>query len=189
MLGWRWRGAPRTAAVGVQQIGSAERVIAVRVAEETNSELDTGGEEAFYRAFFPSLMRIGFCLTGSNEVAEDLVHDTFVRCAGRLATVRDPGPYLRAALVNACRSHHRRLALASRIHAVHRPRGAEALPVELVELRDVLLSLPLRQRSAVVLRYLVDLDDAEIAAVLHCRPATVRSLVHRGLARLRKDLS
>jgi DNA-directed RNA polymerase specialized sigma24 family protein len=40
-----------------------------------------------------------------------------------------------------------------------------------------------------VLRYLVDLDDAEIATTLRCRPATVRSLVHRGLARLRKELS
>jgi RNA polymerase sigma factor (sigma-70 family) len=46
--------------------------------------------------------------------------------------------------------------------------------------------LTVRQRAAVVLRYLCDLSDDEIAEALACQPATVRSLVHRGLARLRE---
>jgi DNA-directed RNA polymerase specialized sigma24 family protein len=37
-----------------------------------------------------------------------------------------------------------------------------------------------------VLRYFCDLGDADIAELLSCRPATVRSLVHRGLANLRE---
>jgi len=40
-----------------------------------------------------------------------------------------------------------------------------------------------------VLRFLVDLPDSEIAEILECRSATVRSLVHRGLRSLRKELS
>jgi RNA polymerase sigma factor (sigma-70 family) len=144
------------------------------------------GHEDLYAVHFASLMRIGFCLTGSNEVAEDLVQDTFLRCSGRLATVDDPGSYLRAALVNACRSHHRRTQMASRTDM---PAPANrSLPADLIELRDVLLRLPERQRAAIVLRYLVDLDDEQIAKTLGCRRATVRSLVHRGLAQLREDL-
>jgi DNA-directed RNA polymerase specialized sigma24 family protein len=46
-----------------------------------------------------------------------------------------------------------------------------------------------RQRTALVLRYYVDLPEDDIAAILHCRPATVRSLVQRGLDRLREELS
>ena len=56
----------------------------------------------------------------------------------------------------------------------------------LVELRDALAALPIRQRTAIVLRYLCDLDDVEIAAILKCRRATVRSHVKRGLAQLRE---
>ena len=57
------------------------------------------------------------------------------------------------------------------------------------ELWDVLDRLTQRQRTALVLRYYLDLPEEEIAAVLRCRPSTVRSLVLRGLARLREELS
>jgi RNA polymerase sigma factor (sigma-70 family) len=52
----------------------------------------------------------------------------------------------------------------------------------------VLRRLPDRQRQALVLRFYEDLPDAEIARLLGCRPATVRSLVHRGLAAVREVL-
>jgi DNA-directed RNA polymerase specialized sigma24 family protein len=50
----------------------------------------------------------------------------------------------------------------------------------------MLLALSSRQRSAVVLRYFSDSSDNEIAMVLGCRPATVRSLIRRGLSHLRE---
>ena len=51
-------------------------------------------------------MRLAFLMAGSNAVAEDLVHDVFVRVADRVESLADPGPYLRVAVVNACRRHH-----------------------------------------------------------------------------------
>ena len=138
--------------------------------------------EALYRAHYPQMMRVGFLLTGSNEAAEDVVHDVFVR-AQRHLPLEHPASYLRAAVVNACRDQHRRTVLARR----RAPSPAPAImPRELVELRDVLLRLPVRQRAAVVLRYFCDMADADIAQVLDCRPSTVRTLVHRGLAHLRE---
>jgi len=138
--------------------------------------------EALYRAHSPALIRLGFLLTGSNEAAEDLVHDVFLRARSRMP-LDHPASYLRAAVVNACRSHHRRAVVARR----HQPPPAPlVMPREVVEFRDLLLGLPLRQRAAVVLRYFCDLTDADIAELLACRPATVRSLVHRGLANLRE---
>ena len=53
-------------------------------------------------------------------------------------------------------------------------------------MRAALLSLPQRQRAAIVLRYYEDLHESQIADLLRCRPATVRSLVARGLEALRK---
>lgn len=54
-----------------------------------------------------------------------------------------------------------------------------------VELRSALADLSTRERTAIALRYVHDLDDAQIAAAMRCRPGTVRSLLTRGRARLR----
>ena len=145
----------------------------------------TADFEALYRANYPPLMRLAYLLTGSNEVAEDLVHDVFLRAGDRLP-IDHPASYLRAAVVNACRSRHRRAVVARR-HAP--PPAPLVMPRELVDFRDVLLGLPLRQRAAVVLRYFCDMGDDDIAELLDCRPATVRSLVSRGLANLREVMT
>lgn len=142
--------------------------------------------EALYRANYPAMIRLGYLLTGSNETAEDLVQDVFLRARSRMP-LQHPPSYLRAAVVNACRSQHRRALLARR--AALAPPAPVVMPRELVDFRDVLLKLPLRQRTAVVLRYFCDLSDDEIAALLACRPATVRSLVQRGLAKLREVIA
>ena len=166
----------------VQQNRRCERVGDVGTTTASTEDPASGTFEVIYRMHYPAMMRLGFLLTGSNEVAEDLVHDVFLRARGHLP-LNHPASYLRAAVVNACRSHHRRTALARR----HAPQPTPlVMPRELVEFRDVLLGLPIRQRAAVVLRYYCDLSDAQIAGLLDCRPATVRSLVQRGLANLRE---
>ncbi|MEU2613019.1 sigma factor-like helix-turn-helix DNA-binding protein [Micromonospora sp. NPDC007271] len=45
-----------------------------------------------------------------------------------------------------------------------------------------------RQRAALFLRFYLDLPEREIAAALGCRPGTVKTLIHRGLAALREHL-
>lgn len=56
------------------------------------------------------------------------------------------------------------------------------------DLQQRLQALPNRQRAVVVLRYLLDLDDAEIAAELGCRVGTVRAHASRALAALRLEM-
>jgi RNA polymerase sigma-70 factor (sigma-E family) len=138
-----------------------------------------------YEARFAEMVRLAFLMTGSMETAEDLVQDSFVGLHRKWSTVRVPEAYLRTAVVNACRSHHRR-------RARERARRAEPERVTLFaadELTDVLLTLPHRQRAAIVLRYYHDLADQEIAEVLNCRVGTVGSSIHRALARLRVELN
>jgi RNA polymerase sigma factor (sigma-70 family) len=48
--------------------------------------------------------------------------------------------------------------------------------------------LPERQRAALVLRFYEDLSEAQVAEILRCRPGTVKSLVSRGLERLRIEM-
>jgi RNA polymerase sigma factor (sigma-70 family) len=132
-----------------------------------------------------ALVRLAYLLTGSRAVAEDVVQDAFVELHRRQRDVRTPAAYLRASVVNGSRMHHRRTAR-------ERARFADLVPLsvqpETVVMLDALGRLPHRQRVALVLRYYEDRPDAEIAELLGCWPATVRSLVRRGLAALRKAM-
>jgi DNA-directed RNA polymerase specialized sigma24 family protein len=51
------------------------------------------------------------------------------------------------------------------------------------------VTVPKRQRAALVLRYLYDWLEDRIAEALGCRPSSVRSLISRGLATLRRSPS
>jgi DNA-directed RNA polymerase specialized sigma24 family protein len=138
-----------------------------------------------FRSSWTDLVRLATFLTGSVQTAEDLVQDVFLRMETRHIRPEDPMRYLRTSVVNACRSHHRRRLLEYR-HRTGLPGPSVDHPGELW---DILARLSPRQRAAVVLRYYVDLPEDDIAAILHCRPSTVRSLVQRGLTRLREELS
>lgn len=134
------------------------------------------------------MLRLAVLLVGSAPIAEEVVQDAFEVVGERWASLDRPGGYLRTCVVNGCRGVLRRRDLERRTVV----EGAVRPPLEpdhLVELRDALDRLGERQRTVIVLRYFVDVPDDEIADVLECRPATVRSLAHRALAVLREELS
>ncbi len=60
---------------------------------------------------------------------------------------------------------------------------------ELDETWAIVRRLPPRYRTALALRFYEDLSEREIAEMMGVRPGTVKSLIHRGLARLRKELA
>ena len=132
------------------------------------------------------LIRLAYLLTGSQPVAEDLVHDTFLRIQPRLATLAEPDAYLRRSVVNACYSWHRRQK-RERLAPVDPP-GVIA-PSEHVEMWEALSHLPAPRRTVLVLRYYLDLPEAEVAAILGWRVGTVKSATHRALRELRSILT
>ena len=138
---------------------------------------------AFYEDSFAAMVRFAYLLTGSEPLAEDLVHDAFARVYVRWRTVREPNAYLRRAVVNACRSSQRKAARDRRLQTLE-PVGDDALGAD--ELFDALATLTYRQRAAIVLRYYEGRSYSEIAGSLGCREATARSLVHRGTEQLRR---
>ena len=138
-----------------------------------------------YSAYRDPLVRLAYVLTGSQAVAEDLVHDTFVRVYPRLDDLGEPGAYLRRSVVNACYSWHRR---QQRQRAAVLDPPAAALPDEDVEMWEALGHLSAARRTVLVLRYYLDLPEAEVAAILGWRIGTVKSATHRALRDLRRLL-
>jgi RNA polymerase sigma factor (sigma-70 family) len=142
---------------------------------------------ALYTREHAPMLGLACLLVGSRSQAEEIVHDAFLVVSERWAELEKPGGYLRSTVVNGCRMALRRRATERRYARVD-PATIDA-PTELIELRAALDRLPARGRTAIVLRYFADLPDAEIADVLGCRIATVRSIVHRSLQAMRKELS
>ena len=154
-----------------------------------DTEQGRAGDRAWiaqlYEREWSSLMRVAFVLTSSRSTAEEIVQDAFVRLQATRTRVLNPAAYLRTVVANACRDAHRHQAVVDR-NPIAAPEPSMA---EHDELFDALARLPWRQQAALVLRFHVDLAESDIAAALGCRPNTVRSLIHRALATLRKDLS
>jgi len=63
-------------------------------------------EDLFEETYRP-MVRLALVMTGSNEVAEDLVQDCFARLHGRWEHVENPGGYMRISVVNACKQWFR----------------------------------------------------------------------------------
>lgn len=145
-----------------------------------------------YRDERDGLVRLAYLITGSPAVAEDLVQDSFIRVMGRIDPGDHPGAYLRRSVVNACYSWHRRDGRRSTgqpaTGAGDEPAGPidPRTPGEELEMWDALSHLDPRRRTVLVLRFYLDLTEAETASLLGWRPGTVKSATHRALADLRK---
>jgi DNA-directed RNA polymerase specialized sigma24 family protein len=63
------------------------------------------------------MVRLAWALTGSEVVAEDVVHDAFIRVHAHWSRIESPRAYLRQTVVNACRSASRR-ARRDSTHAI-----------------------------------------------------------------------
>lgn len=145
--------------------------------------------DELYRAQWASQVRFAALTTGSVATAEEIVQDAFVDLHRRWNRVQLPVAYLRHSVVHGCIGWVRRRQTEHR----YAQRELVAPPVHvdahLVELVDALAVLSPRQRAAVVLRYVDDLSEAEIARALGCRPGTVKSLLSRALATLQEVLT
>lgn len=151
-----------------------------------------------YRTHNLGLIRFALMLTGDQSTAEDVVQEAFLglyRGWDRIADPGNPLPYLRTAVLNAARSalRSRRRNWARVLRsATHDPPvwSAEAAAMEHADRRAVLAAvarLPRRQREVLALRYYLDLNEQEIAALLGVARGTVSATTARAIATLTRQ--
>jgi RNA polymerase sigma-70 factor (sigma-E family) len=151
--------------------------------------------EAEFRSFVAArwarLLRTAYLLTGDLHDAEDVLQVTLERLYvawGRLGPDDNVDAYTRRILVNSnfSRVRRRRFTEWPTSSLPERPTADPTVQAdERAALLAALVSLPPRQRAAVVLRYWEDLSEAQVADVLGCSVGNVKSQTSRGLAKLR----
>ena len=154
--------------------------------------------EEFAMARLPSLLRYAVVLTGDRDLAQDIVQEVLARAHIRWRRIHEsdsPEAYVRRMVLNEYLSWRRTWAA----------RHVQAVGERLVDLDDAqggvgdhaqdivdadelwrrLATLGRKQRAVLVLRYYEQLEDAAIADLLGCSPATVRSQAAKALRTLR----
>lgn len=153
--------------------------------DETLADLmDTSGDR---------LLRLAFQLSHDRSTAEDLVQEALMQVyrswRRRAPDVAHGEAYVRRAVVNEY-LRRRRLRGSGEIVTSRLPESAavdefDDAVVERDAMWRALAALPARQRAVLVLRYYEALPDREIASLIGCKEATVRSLALRALTALR----
>ena len=146
--------------------------------------------EDFFRTTGPKLVALGYVFTGDRSQAQDLAQETLLRAWQRWDTVSDyddPAAWCRRVLCNLATSEWRKAT---------RPREPPPLTssppepdIEAMELARALHTLPLPQRTAIVLHDAGDLSVADVARELEVPEGTVRSWLSRGRKALAAELS
>ena len=154
---------------------------------------------ALFDAHYAGLCRLATLLLDDPGQAEEAVQEAFLRTFVGWRRLRHPehaGAYLRAAVVNQCRSRGRRRVTEQRGNrTVWAGTQDEARSSDIERAGDVLAvldavrSLPARQREAVVLRYYADLSEADVAQALGCSLGTVKSQLSKARSSLARLLS
>jgi RNA polymerase sigma-70 factor (sigma-E family) len=132
--------------------------------------------------------RVAFKILGDRGDAEDVAQETLARALVRWKRLEDkPQGWVSRVASNLAIDRYRR----RRRHFDDRA-GAlsmvDPLLVERMDLADALRRLPGRQREVVVMRYLLDWSEHDVAAALGCSAGAVKQHASRGLHALRERL-
>ncbi len=148
----------------------------------------------FVSARSPALHRAAYLMVGDVSLAQDLVQEALTRTYVAWPRLRDTSKaeaYTRKAITTTAISWFRRKSWGERPTDRVDDRGAAGHEDGVAQhqwLWQAMLSLPVRQRAAVVLRYYEDLTEAQTAEAMGCAVGTVKSQVSAALSTLRERL-
>ena len=134
--------------------------------------------ERWYAAEHPRLFAALLVLTGSRDLAADATDEALARALqhwNRVSAMDSPEGWTYRVAVNVIRRTARRRALEQRVLRRIAARHIPIAPAPAGETWVLVRSLPERQRTAVVLRYIADLTEPDIAMAMGITRGTVAS--------------
>jgi RNA polymerase sigma factor (sigma-70 family) len=163
---------------------------------------DVRAYESLVERYQGIAQRTAFVITGSVADAEDAAQDAFVKAFYALDRFRRESPFrpwLLRIVANEARNRRRsqvrRTRLALRAGVADASGGAapspEVIALERTDQKQVLDAVERlrdKDREVVVLRYFLEMSEAEMAEVLGCARGTIKSRLSRALRRLESAL-
>ncbi len=184
----RWRRLVRVLPVALSQ-----RTVPAPAAPTTAPARAEPAFDDFYRAQYPSVVRLAYSLSGSMQIAEELAQEAFVSAHDRWQRVAGfdrPDLWVRRVVINRSISYRRRQASERR--AVERIKADREQVAEPVvgdeEVWEALRSLSPRQAEVLALFYVEDQPLSAVAAILGLGEETVKTHLKRGRAALAERL-
>ena len=149
--------------------------------------------DEFYRGTSRRLVRYAYGLTGDLRDAQDLAQEAYVRAWQRwskLATYDNAEAWLRLVVTRQATDRWRsRAARARKAPPIGLPPQVDDTTLDVLVLMSAMRRLPIDQRRAVAMHYLLDMPIADIAAETGVAVGTVKSWLSRGRAALAEALS
>jgi RNA polymerase sigma factor (sigma-70 family) len=140
----------------------------------------------------PTLLAAARLLLLNQADARDLVQSSIEIALRRSSTLRNPAslrPWLLVIQTREAFRFRRRMRRTLSLESVDPDSLSFSVPTaELLCVRQALAALPLRIRSAVVLRHMAGLSVIEVAEAMKVSENTVKSELKVGMARLREVL-
>ncbi|NNE94462.1 MAG: SigE family RNA polymerase sigma factor [Acidimicrobiales bacterium] len=174
---------------GLERTPTGELPVVERVVSQTQVDLP-----GLYETHYRRLVKLASFYTDDTETAEEVVQDAFVKLLnGNYRIDSNAGAYLRSMVLNGARSQLRKRKVR-RDYVPDVPRPVDAAEVGGVaaaassEIVAALRSLPQKQSAVLVLRYFLDLSEADIAQTLGIARGSVKSHASRGLAKLARTI-
>jgi len=148
-----------------------------------------GTFDDFVAARYAALVRSATLLCGDHHDAEDLVQGALVKAVGVWHRIGDdPEPYVRRIMVNdnisRWRKHRGRVVVREQVPDTDTAPASDS--DTRLDVEAALATLPPRQRTVVVLRYLEDLSERQTADLMGTSVGTVKSQARDALAALRR---
>lgn len=152
---------------------------------------------ALFIDHYDPLRRLAFVMMGDGTLAEEIVMEAFAKATSKwdlVSRADHPSAYLRQIVVNLCRSKIRRHILERKVSEIFKrreediiDRSADDYGMDL-DIWKAVQRLPERQRVVVILRYLEDLSEPEIAEAVDLPVGTVKSQLSRARKKLAEHL-
>ena len=136
--------------------------------------------EAWYRSEYPTVLGSLILTLADRDIAEEAAAEAFARAYeawARVRTMARPRGWVYVVALNVARRRLRRRALERILLAKTRP-PVEVPPETGFEMWDLVRALPPRERKAIVLRYVLDLQESEVAETMGISAGGVAKTLH-----------
>ena len=157
----------------------------------TASDVDTDAAEELFKNTYPKLAGWVRRLVDDEDTAHEIAAEAFVRLLSRWTRVESPQSYLYMIATNLIRDHWRKAERERRaIRSVTAGAALEgvAYPVQDVDVRNLIASLPPRLRDPFLLHYYGGFGIREVATLLRRPEGTIKADLFAARARLKTVL-